>query len=393
MEASRFDRAMARYEKAAIRIWTSLAWLNIGQIVIFTTGMTICMVMSGLAIMRGEQTIGDFVLINALLMQLSIPLNFIGFVYREIRQGLIDIEAMFDLLDVPSEIVDKPNATPLAVDGATVRFEDVYFHYDPDRPILKGISFEVPAGHTVALVGPSGAGKSTISRLLFRFYDVTGGRITIDGQDLRDVTQESLRNAIGMVPQDTVLFNDTIAYNISYGRPDASEEEMHAAARTAQIGDFIASLPQGYNTEVGERGLKLSGGEKQRVAIARTVLKAPPILVLDEATSALDIHTEREIQAALDRVSANRTTLVIAHRLSTIVNADEIIVLDDGLIVERGTHSQLLDRAGLYASMWNRQREAAEAEERLLEVKESEEDAHFPGRPGVGARAMHRDLA
>jgi ATP-binding cassette subfamily B protein len=370
MEATRFDKAMARYEKAAIQIWTSLAWLNIGQIVIFTIGMTLCMVLSAIAVMRGEQTIGDFVLINALLLQLSIPLNFIGFVYREIKQGLIDIEAMFDLLDVPREITDRPGAPPLRVDGGEIRFEDVVFHYDPDRPILKGISFAVPAGRTVAIVGPSGAGKSTISRLLFRFYDVTGGRILIDGQDVREVTQESLRAAIGMVPQDTVLFNDTIAYNIRYGRPDATDEGVQAAAETAQIADFVASLPQKYQTEVGERGLKLSGGEKQRVAIARTVLKAPPILILDEATSALDIHTEREIQAALERVSADRTTVVIAHRLSTVVHADEIIVLDDGRIVERGTHDALLALNGLYASMWNRQRQAAEAAELLREAGE-----------------------
>jgi ABC-type transport system involved in Fe-S cluster assembly fused permease/ATPase subunit len=368
MEATRFDKAMARYEKAAIQIWTSLAWLNIGQIVIFTIGMTICMVMSAAAVMRGEQTLGDFVLINALLLQLSIPLNFIGFVYREIKQGLIDIEAMFDLLNVAPEIVDKPNAPPLAVDGAALRFEDVEFAYDPERRILKGISFEVPAGKTVAIVGPSGAGKSTISRLLFRFYDVTGGRILVDGQDLRDVSQESLRAVIGMVPQDTVLFNDTIAYNIRYGRPSATEDEIQAAAETAQIAGFIAALPQKYQSEVGERGLKLSGGEKQRVAIARTVLKAPPILILDEATSALDIHTEREIQAALERVSADRTTLVIAHRLSTVVHADEIMVLDDGRIVERGTHNALLATEGLYASMWNRQRQAAEAAEILREA-------------------------
>ena len=374
MEARRFDQAMERYEGAAIRIWTSLAWLNTGQAVIFGVGMTICMVMSGLAVMRGEQTIGDFVLINALLMQLSIPLNFIGFVYREIKQGLIDVEQMFALLEVPPEIVDRPGAKPLVVTGPTVRFEDVSFRYDPARPILKGVSFEVPAGRTVAIVGPSGAGKSTISRLLFRFYDVTAGRVTIDGEDVRDVTQESLRAAIGMVPQDTVLFNDTIAYNIRYGKPGASDAEVAEAARTARIADFIEKLPDGYRTEVGERGLKLSGGEKQRVAIARTVLKAPPILILDEATSALDIHTEREIQAALDRVAAGRTTLVIAHRLSTVVGADEIIVLDAGEIVERGTHGELLDRDGLYASMWNRQRVVAEATEKLREVEETDRE-------------------
>jgi ATP-binding cassette subfamily B protein len=372
MEARRYDRAMARYERAAIRIWTSIAWLNIGQIVIFTAGSTVCMAMSALAVMHGQQTLGDFVLINALLMQLSVPLNFIGMVYREIKQGLIDIEAMFDLLDVKPEIVDSPDAKVLQVAGGEVRFENVEFRYEEDRPILRNVSFTVPAGKTLAIVGPSGAGKSTISRLLFRFYDVQAGRILVDGQDVRTVTQESLRSAIGMVPQDTVLFNDTIAYNIRYGRPDASEAEVVEAARTAQIADFVATLPQGYATEVGERGLKLSGGEKQRVAIARTVLKAPPILILDEATSALDIHTEREIQAALDRVSANRTTLVIAHRLSTIVNADEIIVLDEGQIVERGSHDALLVRNGLYASMWNRQRQAAEAAAML---RNSGEDA------------------
>jgi ATP-binding cassette subfamily B protein len=372
LEAARYDRAMARYEQAAIRIWTSIAWLNIGQVVIFTAGMTTCMVMSGLAVVRGEQTIGDFVLINALLMQLSIPLNFIGMVYREIKQGLIDIEAMFDLLEVPPEITDRPGAAPLAVTGGSVRFEDVVFQYDPGRTILQGVSFEVPAGRTVAIVGPSGAGKSTIARLLFRFYDVTAGRISIDGQDIRDVSQESLRGAIGMVPQDTVLFNDTIAYNIRYGRPDATDDEVSDAAQTAQIAGFVESLRDGYRTEVGERGLKLSGGEKQRVAIARTVLKAPPILVLDEATSALDIHTEREIQAALERISANRTTLVIAHRLAKIVNDDEIIVLDGGRITERGTHDELLDQGGLYASMWNRQRQAAQAAEILREAEISE---------------------
>jgi ATP-binding cassette subfamily B protein len=381
MEAARFDRSMARYEQAAIRIWTSLAWLNIGQSIIFTAGMTTCMVMSGAAVMRGEQTIGDFVLINALLMQLSIPLNFIGFVYREIKQALIDIESMFALLGVAPEIVDAPDAKKLVVKGGAIRFDNVTFRYDPARPILKGITFEVPAGKTVAIVGPSGAGKSTISRLLFRFYDVSGGAILVDGQDIRKVTQESLRAAIGMVPQDTVLFNDTIAYNIAYGRPGASEAEVEGAARTAQIADFIASLPDGYRTEVGERGLKLSGGEKQRVAIARTILKAPPILILDEATSALDIHTEREIQAALDRVSADRTSLVIAHRLSTIVNADEIIVLDDGRIVERGTHDALLEENGLYAGMWNRQRVAAEVVERLREVERTDPESFIPRLP------------
>jgi ATP-binding cassette subfamily B protein len=380
MEAGRYDSAMERYEAASIRIWTSLAWLNIGQAVIFNAGMTVCMVMSGIAVMRGEQTIGDFFLIIALLTQLSVPLNFIGTVYREIKQGLIDIEAMFDLLDVAPEITDKSGAPQLVVDGAAVAFEDVVFAYDPARPILKGISFAVPPGKTVAIVGPSGAGKSTVSRLLFRFYDVTGGRITIDGQDVRDVTQESLRAAIGMVPQDTVLFNDTIAYNIRYGRPDAGEAEIRAAAEVAQITDFIRILPDGYDTEVGERGLKLSGGEKQRVAIARTVLKAPPILILDEATSALDIHTERDIQAALDRVSRGRTTLVIAHRLSTIVNADEIIVLEDGIIVERGTHGALLAEGGLYASMWNRQRQATAAEEALRAAKAIEAVDHLKPR-------------
>lgn len=373
MEAERFDRSMAGYERAATKVWTSLAWLNLGQTVILGIGMAACMVLSARAVMAGEQTIGDFVLINALLMQISIPLNFIGFIYREIRQGLADIESMFDLLGVPAEIEDKPDADPLkAVEGKIV-FEDVKFHYDADRPILKGIDFEVPAGKTVAIVGPSGAGKSTISRLLFRFYDVTGGRVLIDGQDVRDVTQESVRHAIGMVPQDTVLFNDTIAYNIRYGRPGATEDEIRDAARMAQIHEFIERLPSGYAAEVGERGLKLSGGEKQRVAIARTILKSPPILILDEATSALDTHTEREIQAALDQVSRNRTTLVIAHRLSTVVNADQIIVLEAGEIAERGTHADLLAADGLYASMWARQREADEAEERLREAQEHDE--------------------
>jgi ATP-binding cassette subfamily B protein len=364
MEAERFDASMARYERSAIRIWTSLGFLNFGQAVIFYTGTVIIGVLAVLGVLNKSLTIGDFVLLNTFLMQIYRPLNQIGFVYREIRQGLTDIEEMFKLLDQPPEIMDKPDAPDLKISGPVIRFEDVQFHYDPDREILKGISFEIPAGKTTAIVGPTGAGKSTISRLLYRFYDVTGGRITIDGQDLRDVTQASLRAQIGMVPQDTVLFNDTIAYNIEYGRPGARQDEVEAAANAAQIGKFIASLPKGYDTPVGERGLKLSGGEKQRVAIARTILKGPPILILDEATSALDTKTEQDIKQALDVVSQNRTTLVIAHRLSTVINADEIIVLRDGVIAERGTHQMLLLRDGLYAQMWNRQREATEAEER-----------------------------
>jgi ATP-binding cassette subfamily B protein len=373
MEAERFDRSMARYELAATRIWTSLGWLNFGQGVIFGIGMTVVMAMSALEVQAGTQTVGDFVFINAMLMQLSIPLNFIGFIYREIRQGLTDIEQMFDLLDVRQEVIDKPGATDLGVGLGKVEFRDVHFAYEENRKILKGVSFEVPAGKTVAIVGPSGAGKSTISRLLFRFYDIQSGAVLIDGQDIRDVTQESLRAAIGMVPQDTVLFNDTIAYNIRYGRTGASEEDVRKAAELAQIGPFIERLPEGYRTMVGERGLKLSGGEKQRVAIARTILKAPPILILDEATSALDSHTEQEIQAALDLVSKGRTTIVIAHRLSTVISADEIIVLKDGQIAERGTHAALMREHGLYASMWDRQREATEAEERLRIARETDE--------------------
>ncbi|MFM2282079.1 MAG: hypothetical protein RLZZ444_4310, partial [Pseudomonadota bacterium] len=373
MEASRFDQSMARYEKSATQVWTSLGWLNFGQAVIFGVGTLIMMIMSAMAVQRGEQTIGDFVFINAMLIQLAIPLNFIGFVYREIRQGLTDIEQMFDLLEVDAEIEDAPDAKPLVVGHGAISFKDVYFAYDQARPILKGLSFDVPAGHTVAVVGPSGAGKSTISRLLYRFYDVQSGAITIDGQDVRGVTQKSLRSAIGMVPQDTVLFNDTIAYNIRYGRPGASENEVRHAAEIAQIDRFIQSLPEGYKSMVGERGLKLSGGEKQRVAIARTILKSPPILILDEATSALDTRTEQEIQEALDEVSKDRTTLVIAHRLSTVVNADKIIVLRDGGIAEQGTHSELLALNGLYAQMWNRQREATEVEEQLKKVRETDE--------------------
>lgn len=370
MEAERYDAAMASYEKSAIRIWTSLGWLNFGQAVIFYGGFLIISIMAILGVLDGRLTLGDFVLLNTFLMQIYRPLNFIGFVYRELRQGLTDIEEMFKLLDKEPEITDRPDAKPLAVTGPVIRFEDVTFHYDPDRPILKGVSFEVPAGKTVAIVGPTGAGKSTISRLLYRFYDVTGGRITIDGQDLRDVTQESLRSTIGMVPQDTVLFNDSIGYNIEYGRPGASLEDVRQAAQMAQVGPFIETLPKGYETPVGERGLKLSGGEKQRVAIARTILKAPSILILDEATSALDTKTERDIQTALDVVSRNRTTVVIAHRLSTVINADEILVLREGLVAERGSHADLLSQNGLYAQMWNRQREATEAEEALARTQE-----------------------
>jgi len=380
LEANRYDKSMASYERAAVRTWTSLAWLNIGQSIIFWSGMIICMVMAALGVMSNQLTVGDFVLVNAFLMQLYRPLNFIGFVYREIRQGLADIEMMFELLEVPAEIVDAPNAQPVAITDGRIEFDNVSFSYDPERPILKNVSFEVPAGKTIAIVGPSGAGKSTISRLLYRFYDVTEGRILFDGQDVRDVAQDSLRATIGMVPQDTVLFNDTIAYNIRYGRPSASEEEVVEAARLAQISDFIKTLPDGFDAEVGERGLKLSGGEKQRVAIARTILKAPPILVLDEATSALDTRTEREIQAALDHVSENRTTLVIAHRLSTVINADEIIVLEAGKIAERGTHQSLLEQAGLYASMWERQREVDDAQERLRAQLESDKQGYLPGK-------------
>jgi ATP-binding cassette subfamily B protein len=369
-EAERYDKSMARYEEASTRAYTSLAVLNAGQAVIFTLGLAAAMVMCAFEIKAGTKTIGDFVLINSMMIQLYQPLNFMGMVYREIKQAVIDIELMFSILAREPEIKDSPTAPPLNVTSGTVRFEDVRFAYEPERAILKGVSFDVPAGKTVAVVGPSGAGKSTISRLLFRFYDLAGGRILIDGQDIAKVTQASLRQAIGMVPQDTVLFNDTIRYNIRYGRWEASNDDVEEAARLAQIDGLIRLAPKGYETEVGERGLKLSGGEKQRVAIARTILKAPPILVLDEATSALDSHTEREIQDALERVSKGRTTLVIAHRLSTIVGADEIIVLDQGEIVERGTHFALLAANGLYASMWNRQREAEEAREKLARVAE-----------------------
>ena len=366
-EARRFDSSMARYEQAAVRTYTSLGLLNSGQAIVFTAGLVTCMLLAARDVSTGVLTIGDFVMINAILMQLYLPLNFMGMVYREIKQGLIDIETMFALLHEPAEIVDRPGAKPLRVDKGKIEFKNVSFAYDPERVVLKNVSFEVPAGKMVAIVGASGAGKSTISRILFRFYELTGGKVLIDGQDIRDVTQDSLRAAIGMVPQDTVLFNDTIEYNIRYGKPDASEAAVRDAARLAQIHDFIMSTPQGYKALVGERGLKLSGGEKQRVAIARTILKAPPILMLDEATSALDSHTEKDIQDALERVARDRTTLVIAHRLSTVVHADNILVLDQGEIVEQGTHVELLARGGLYSSLWARQREAEEARERLVQ--------------------------
>ena len=372
LEARRFDSSMARYEKAAIRTYSSLGVLNTGQAVIFTLGTVICMLLAASDVAAGVLTIGGFVMINAILMQLYLPLNFMGMVYREIKQGLIDIETMFALLHEPPEIIDRPGAKPLQVKKGEIRFENVSFAYDPERQILKNISFEVPAGKMVAIVGPSGAGKSTISRILFRFYELSGGRVLIDGQNISDVTQASLRAALGMVPQDTVLFNDTIEYNIRYGKPEASEREVREAARLAQIDEFIMTLPQGYDALVGERGLKLSGGEKQRVAIARTILKAPPILMLDEATSALDSHTEKDIQDALEHVARERTSLVIAHRLSTVVHADNIIVLDHGEIVEHGTHLELLGKGGLYASLWWRQREADAARERLAHVLEQD---------------------
>ncbi|WP_413992990.1 ABCB family ABC transporter ATP-binding protein/permease [Labrys okinawensis] len=364
-ELARYDRALAGYEKSANRTYMTLTWLNIGQGIIFTLGMTASLLLAGFGVSRGVNTVGDIILLNGMWLQLATPLNFLGFAYREIKQGITDIETMFELLDKETEVKDSPDAKPLQVSEGRVTFDNVVFSYDPDRPILQGLSFDVAPGATVAIVGPSGAGKSTISRLLFRFYDVNDGRVLIDGQDVRDVTQKSLRAAIGMVPQDTVLFNDTIRYNVRYGRWDATDAEVEEAARLAQIDTFIRRMPKGYETEVGERGLKLSGGEKQRVAIARTILKGPPVLVLDEATSALDSYTEMEIQDALERISQNRTTLVIAHRLSTVVNADEIIVLDKGVIVERGNHEELLSRGGIYAGMWNRQREADEAREKL----------------------------
>ncbi len=354
-EASRYDSAMEGYEAAALKTSYSLAFLNFGQSVLITTGLVLVMVMAAIGVSQGQLTVGDFVMVNAYMIQITMPLNFLGTVYREIRQSLIDMGEMFDLLEQPREVSDKPDADVLKVQGGQVEFDNIFFGYDEARPILKGISLTVDAGQRVAIVGPSGSGKSTIGRLMFRFYDVNDGALRIDGQDVRDVTQDSLHDSIGVVPQDTVLFNDTIRYNIAYGRDGATFAEIEAAAKAASIHDFIQSLPDGYETIVGERGLKLSGGEKQRVGIARTLLKNPPILLLDEATSALDTETEREIQSELRAMGEGRTVLTIAHRLSTIVDADQIVVLEAGEIVERGTHDELLVRNGRYASLWARQ--------------------------------------
>ncbi len=374
-ETQRFDSSLARYERAAVRSQVTLNMLNLGQAVIISVGLGLIMLLAASGVRSGEMTVGKFVLVNTYLMQLYQPLNFLGFVYREIRQGIVDMEQMFRLLGVAEDVADRPGAIALrphlAEEAASaITFEDVRFGYakpgSGGREILKGVSFTVPAGRKLAIVGPTGAGKSTISRLLFRFYDVSAGRILVDGVDIRDLTQDSLRAAIGVVPQDTVLFNDTIGYNIAYGRPDATQEEVERAARIAQVHDFVAQLPEGYATRVGERGLKLSGGEKQRVAIARTILKDPRILILDEATSALDTRTERDISSALAAVAARRTTLVIAHRLSTVVDADEVLVLVEGALAERGTHASLLAMRGAYARMWSVQAEEDEAREAEL---------------------------
>ena len=369
IEEERFDEAMSGYEKASSKVLTSLAFLNFGQTAIFTIGLTICMLMSGIEVSKGNQTIGDFVLVNALLMQLSIPLNFFGFIYREISQGMIDLRSLFSVLKIEPEIKDKKNAIEMSFEKTDIEFKNVSFSYDNKRNVLNKINFKIPSGSSLAIVGPTGAGKSTISRLLFRFYDVSSGSILVNGKDVRDITQVSLRKNIGVVPQDTVLFNDTIYYNLSYGKINADEKEIWEIARRAKLSELIRTLPDGMSTVVGERGLKLSGGEKQRVAIARTLLKNPPILILDEATSSLDTLTEKEIKVSLNNLAKKRTSIIIAHRLSTIVDADKILVFEKGNIIEQGTHIQLLKKKGLYADMWNTQQTIEKAEETLQNIK------------------------
>jgi len=369
IEEERFDEAMSGFEKASSKVLTSLAFLNFGQTAIFTIGLTICMLMSGIEVSKGNQTIGDFVLVNALLMQLSIPLNFFGFIYREISQGMIDLRSLFSVLKIEPEIKDKKNAIEMSFEKTDIEFKNVSFSYDNKRNVLNKINFKIPSGSSLAIVGPTGAGKSTISRLLFRFYDVSSGSILVNGKDVRDITQVSLRKNIGVVPQDTVLFNDTIYYNLSYGKINADEKEIWEVSRRAKLSELIKTLPDGMSTVVGERGLKLSGGEKQRVAIARTLLKNPPILILDEATSSLDTLTEKEIKVSLNNLAKKRTSIIIAHRLSTIVDADKILVFEKGKIIEQGTHMQLLKKKGLYADMWNTQQTIEKAEETLQNIK------------------------
>ncbi len=374
-EAERYDKSLRSYADAAIRSQLSLTLLNVGQGFIISGGLVAVLIMGANGVAQGQFTIGEFVLINSLLIQIYMPLNFLGFVYREIKQALVDMEKMFMLIAKNPEIQDGDDAVDVAIDQGEIEFKNVCFHYSKDRPILKDVSFKVKGGTTTAVVGSSGAGKSTISRILFRFYDIASGSVTVDGQDIRDVKQLSLRQEIGVVPQDTVLFNDTIKYNIAYGNHEASDEEVFEAAKLAKIHDFIMRLPDGYETEVGERGLKLSGGEKQRVAIARTILKNPSILLLDEATSALDSQTEREIQASLEKISEQRTAIVIAHRLSTIINVNEILVLDDGKVIERGNHTALLDQDGVYSQMWQKQQQLDEVQQKLIELEKNDENA------------------